>query len=106
MLLLHLGDEAEDFLDELGQRVVHLEERVEVARVADVPHARRLVLLPDALVHACNRLIVPVHRRFLLHALLDRSLEILVLEIGATRIASGLLVGHLAHLAHGGLLLG
>ena len=57
--LLHF--ELEDFLNEAGKRVVHLQKGVEVARVTDIAKASRLILVSNSLIDARNWLPVSIH---------------------------------------------
>ena len=70
---LHL--KVEDLLDEVWQSVIDLQQRVEVAGVADVAQARWLILFADALVNARNWLVITVLISLQGNALLDGLLQ-------------------------------
>ena len=53
--------ELEDFLNEAGKRVVHLQKGVEVARVTNIAKASRLIFVSNSLINARNRLPVSIH---------------------------------------------
>lgn len=95
--------EGENFLHKARQRVIDLEERIEVAGVANVPQSRRLIHLPDALIYPRDRFVVSVHRRLRLHRLLDYSLQIFIFKLG---LACHVVVGHVTCLPVLVLLLG
>ena len=77
----HFNLEVEDLADEVRQRIVHLQERIEVARVPNVTQTRGLIILADSLVHARNRLIIQIVRALLFHACSDGLLQLGVLQL-------------------------